>query len=307
MASEPGFTHSALIVDSPDALAARLVPLLERQMAEERPVLLVVAPETEDLVRAELGARAERLEWGQRSGFYQQLGVAFERFRRYLADQRAAGRRVHVVAEPLVTGDRATAYLPYEAVCNDAFAAYDCPVTCLWDSRRHPASHIEDVRRVHGWELGETEFLRSGTFVPAGTYLAGFARTPLPQPPPATLLDRLVLDVHDLPRLRERTRFLAQTAGTAAEDVTLAVNEVVTNGLLHGEPPVRIRAWPAPGALIVQIEDAGGVEVPPAAGYLPPDVDQYGGRGMWLARQLADIVTTHTSGDRTAVRMSFPS
>jgi len=55
-----------------------------------------------------------------------------------------------------------------------------------------------------------------------------------------------------------------------------------------------------------QVEDAGGVPVPPTAGYLPPAVDQVGGRGMWIARQLADIVSTHTSAGKTLVRMSFP-
>jgi anti-sigma regulatory factor (Ser/Thr protein kinase) len=45
--------------------------------------------------------------------------------------------------------------------------------------------------------------------------------------------------------------------------------------------------------------------IPPMAGYQPPD-DRRAGRGMWLARQLADSVTTYTSDSCTAVRLHFP-
>ncbi|HJQ46357.1 MAG TPA: MEDS domain-containing protein [Amycolatopsis sp.] len=303
MASEPGFTHSALVVDSEDTLITHLLPALG-ECGEQ--VLLVVAPRTRDLLRAELGSRADAWEWAKPDGFYGGLGAAFETFRRYLAAQHTLGRRVHVVAEPGMRGERANAYLPYEAVCNDAFAAYACSVTCLWDSREQPSSIIDEVRKVHGFELGGAGFQPSPGFVPAGTYLAGLASTPPAPPPPETLMDRLVLDVHDLPQLRERARVLALSLGFPEEDVTLATNEVVTNGLVHGAPPVRVRYWAEPGALVVQVEDAGGTDLPPAAGYLPPDVHQFGGRGMWIARQLADIVTAHSAAGTTAVRMSFP-
>jgi hypothetical protein len=34
--------------------------------------------------------------------------------------------------------------------------------------------------------------------------------------------------------------------------------------------------------------------------------DALGGRGLWLARQLADTVITHTGRRRTSVRLHFP-
>ena len=304
MADQPGFIHSALIVDSEDMLVARLLPALDEAVSEGQPVLMSVGPRTQDVLRAALGARATALTWG--GGPTVPLGVVFESYRRHLAGQHALGRRVHIVAEPGVTGERASACLPYESVCNDVYAAYGCSVTCLWDSRLQPASIIDEVRKVHGFELGSAGFLRNPGFVPAGTYLAGLARA-APRPPPrAPLMDRLVLDVHDLAHLRERTRVLARALGLPEDDFTLAINEVVTNGLVHGAPPVRVRCWAEPGGLVVQVEDTGGVAIPAIAGYLPPGEDQFGGRGMWIARQLADIVTAYTAGGTTVVRMSFP-
>ena len=55
----------------------------------------------------------------------------------------------------------------------------------------------------------------------------------------------------------------------------------------------------------MQVDDRGGRPIPPDAGYHPPD-RACNGLGMWLARQLADVLTTHTSLNRTSVRLHFP-
>jgi hypothetical protein len=60
------------------------------------------------------------------------------------------------------------------------------------------------------------------------------------------------------------------------------------------------------GTLIVQVDDDGGRPVPPTAGYRPPRPTQHGGRGLWLARQMADTVAVHTTPNRTSVRLHFP-
>ena len=97
------------------------------------------------------------MEWVD--AYDQRLGFAYEGFRRVLADRHAAGRTVHVIAEPDVATDpqapvdRAAAYFAYESICNEVYAAYGCPVTCVWDARRHPALTIGNVRAVHAHEL----------------------------------------------------------------------------------------------------------------------------------------------------------
>jgi hypothetical protein len=158
------YFHSALIVDSDETLAQRLVPAVQRSLSAAQPVLMVVGEHTERIVRRLLGRDARRLDWGDRLAFYQRLGYAFDTFRRFLAEQHLAGRSVHVVAEPdIVTDpdpaspiDRVAAYLPYESLCNEAYAPFGCPVTCLWDSRRHPTLVIEGVRSLHHAELTRT-------------------------------------------------------------------------------------------------------------------------------------------------------
>ncbi|WP_412749393.1 ATP-binding protein [Krasilnikovia sp. M28-CT-15] len=314
---ESGFVHAALIIDSDDALRARLMPILLDCLARGIPVLMVVSAKVELLVRTELGALGDRLQWSERGSFYQRLGFAHAEFRRYLAEQHAQGRQVHVIAEPdIATGidpsspvDRAAAYLSYEVVCNEAYAGYGCPVTCIWDSRCHSTLIIENVRLLHNHEVIDGGDLVEVQHIPARDYLTHRNEIPLTPPPIVTDLDIALVQLGELAFARTAVWSWARQksfATIAATDVVIAVAEVATNGLVHGDAPVRLRAWPHADTLVVQVDDAGGRPLPPTAGYLHPDEDRDAGRGMWLARQLADVVTTHTGAGTTSVRLHFP-
>jgi anti-sigma regulatory factor (Ser/Thr protein kinase) len=315
--SSAAFTHAALIVDSDEGLRSRLLPAVRQSLDAGLPVLMVVSRHTERLVRGALGARSDEPEWADTGTFSLRLGFVFEEFRRYLAAQHRNGRRVHVVAEPdIATGidpdspvDRAAAYLSYEAMCNEAYAGFGCPVTCLWDSRRHSTLIIENVRSLHNHEITESGTEPNATHVPAFDYLSGRNHVPLPALPAAVDMDLILADPPGLIRLRaviaawaERESFAPMAAG----DVVMAVAEVATNGLVHGGAPVRVRAWRHSDTLVVQVDDAGGIPLPPMAGYLAPSADPAAGRGLWLARQLTDVLIAHTVPGLTSVRLHFP-
>ena len=91
-----------------------------------------------------------------------------------------------------------------------------------------------------------------------------------------------------------------------ADDVVSAVGEAVTNGLQHGTPPVRVRAWAADRLARVQVHDRGLTSVPATAGYQRPAPELDRGHGLWFARQLADVVATHTDHGGTTVTLNFP-
>ncbi|GID94004.1 ATP-binding protein [Amorphoplanes digitatis] len=311
------YEHAALIIDSDDAVRARLVPVLNDLLTRGSVVLMIVSAKVELLVRTEFGALSDQLEWRETSSFYQRLGFAYEEFRRYTAEQHAQGRRVHIVAEPDIATeidpsspvDRAAEYLSYEVVYNDIIAPYDCPLTCIWDARRHSTLIIENVRLLHNHEIVDGGKLVPVQHVPALDYLARRNEIPLPPPPADTDLDFALSSLDGIGAVHTAVRSWALRqafSDAAAVDIVTAVAEVATNGIVHGDAPVNLRAWRHTNTLVVQVDDAGGRPLPPLAGYLAPDEHPDTGRGMWLARQLSDVVKVHTGGGITSVRLHFP-
>lgn len=311
----PGFMHSALIADSDQRVRQVLVPAMRRALIEADGVFAVVSARTARILREGLGKAADQLGWDDSGVFHRPLGFAHESFRRLLAAAHAGGRRLHVFTEPAVASvdeagavDRAAAYLPYEAICNETFAGYGCQVTCLWDARQHPASFIENVRSLHNHELGPAGWERNSGFVGPGQYLARLSQLPLLLPAHVGWQTTLT-GLGALPMLRGGLQdWVGQQSFTpaAASDVVLAVHEIATNGLTHGQPPVRVSGWRQQDIVVVQVDDEGGTPLPALAGYQPPGGQANEHRGLWLIRQLADVVETHTTDSSTSVRLYFP-
>ncbi|WP_250032766.1 sensor histidine kinase [Paractinoplanes maris] len=314
-----GPAHTALIIDSDNELLNTLLPELRRSAGRYDEVLLVIGRDTRTMLAEHLGDLGGALHWRDPSAFYQRLGFAYEGFRRYLAEQHAAGHRVHVIAEPDLAGgvdagmhaDRAAAYLAYEAVCNDTYAPYDAAVTCIWNQRHHLTGVLDGVRATHRYLLTTAGRVPSPTYQGPERYLAGRQDLSL-QPAPADVDHEVVLtEVADLSRLRAVLYPWADQhhfAGESADDLVTATVEVAANGLRHGAAPVHVRAWHGQDTLIVQCDDSAGRPIPATAGYRRPQPAGAapGGRGLWLARQLADIVITDTAPGCTSVRLHFP-
>jgi anti-sigma regulatory factor (Ser/Thr protein kinase) len=106
-------------------------------------------------------------------------------------------------------------------------------------------------------------------------------------------------------RRRVREHVQAELAGLAAvedllDDVALVVSELVTNAIVHGEPPVtlEVQAERRDPACVVVVSCADGG---PWDG-TPPDPVR--GRGLLLVRALSDVVIT-ADEHGTAVRATL--
>ena len=69
---------------------------------------------------------------------------------------------------------------------------------------------------------------------------------------------------------------------------------------------MRVRAWTADGLARVHVHDRGLAPIPATAGYHRPARVLDRGHGLWVARHLADVVTTHTDRSGTTVTLDFP-
>jgi anti-sigma regulatory factor (Ser/Thr protein kinase) len=87
-------------------------------------------------------------------------------------------------------------------------------------------------------------------------------------------------------------------------ELVLAVHEVAANSVCHGGGRGTLRLWAQDDRLVCDVRDAGLVD-DPLVGRRPPSLGATGGRGVWLAHQLCDLVQLRSGPDGTTVRMSF--
>jgi anti-sigma regulatory factor (Ser/Thr protein kinase) len=86
--------------------------------------------------------------------------------------------------------------------------------------------------------------------------------------------------------------------GRRLEDFVLAVNEIVTNAVVHGGGHGRLRLWSHDGHLWCEVTDEGP-GLPPGwmSDMRPPAGFDFRGRGLWLTRMLCEHITI-VSGPR---------
>ena len=114
-------------------------------------------------------------------------------------------------------------------------------------------------------------------------------------------------DPAEVAAVRRAIRDIAVRHGFAdrAGDLALALDELLANAQEHGRPPIRVAAW-ADGRVVVEVSDAGGGFDPSRVWSThPPAPLGRRGRGLWIARQLADVVTIRSDERGTTVRVEL--
>lgn len=93
----------------------------------------------------------------------------------------------------------------------------------------------------------------------------------------------------DLPEVPEARRYVAamveDEGWIATDDLLLAVSELVTNAVRHGEGAMEVRVDVGHGVARIEVLDEGGCAVPEPSSVVEPDA--IGGRGLHLVRSVA--------------------
>ncbi|MDP9347419.1 MAG: ATP-binding protein [Actinomycetota bacterium] len=138
---------------------------------------------------------------------------------------------------------------------------------------------------------------------PGSDALAGPFDRPLPEPP----ADALILGIErtSLRQIRAVIAGFAYAAGVAEGDVpdlVLAVDELATNSVRHAGGAGTLLVWRESDAVICEVRDRGRIENP-LAGRVDPPCTTLGGRGLWMANQLCELVQIRSFADGGAVRV----
>jgi anti-sigma regulatory factor (Ser/Thr protein kinase) len=296
-----GFRHEATVYSNDQEFLDVVVPFLRDGVAAGEPALIAVNPRIAQLVNAALGdfAGVSFLPDGQYTRPLRTLRDNYSLFTGQLAAGAAQVRMVGEVPHP-GTGGSWDGWVRYEASINHFYAGFPLWSICPYDTRTTPDQVLTDVVRTHpriatpdGRHELNPGYRDAATFL---TDLAASETDPMQHTAPAVeLVDPTPADARGAVTALLRTSTLTMEQ---ADNLTLAVSEAVVNTLLHGRPPVLLRAWAGPDRVLAAVHDHGRGPLDPFTGLLPDaQPDGRGRLGLWLAHQLCDRVTLTTTPD----------
>ncbi len=301
--------HDALFYDDHAELTALATRFLREGLDAGEAAVLAVGAEVAGAVRAALGDDP-RLHVLDRAEVYRVRTPAAITALRRTAERLTAGGapRVRVVGEPDFGGTEQDRHewQRYEAVVNAALA--DAPVwgLCAFGTRHLPEPVLGTARRTHHALATAGGRAANPDYAEPADVLRDL---PAPREPLEDTRPRLLArDVTDFIGLRHAVAAeLAAVPGPreAVEDLLLAVDEMTSNAVRHGRPPVDLELWTGDGRVVCRITDRGDGPQDPFAGYGPAHGEDLsrGGMGLWLARQLCDHVHVARTASGTSVRL----
>jgi anti-sigma regulatory factor (Ser/Thr protein kinase) len=270
------------------------------------PVYVVLNAKKIERLRDALGEDADRVLFADMAEVGANPARIIAAWREFVDQHGAGGQAIRGIGEPIWAG-RSDPELAechrHESLLNLAFA--DTPsfrLLCPYDVSALDPAVVEEAARTHPFVSDVDSFRESRSYRGIEAISAPFA-DPLGEVPHCAAA--LAFDGDSLAAVRELVKEQALKSGMShrgAKTLVLAVNEIATNSVRHGRGSGVLRIWENAGFVICQLEDRGRIEEP-MAGRLQPGVDGLGGRGLWLANQLCDLVQVRTFEDGNVVRL----
>ena len=303
------YRHDAFLYDDDEHLARVAAPFLRDGLAAGDAAVVAASPRVAAVLREAVGAHPLLHVLERHDAYRARTPSAITTFRG-LAEQYAGNGvpRVRVVGE-VDFGATERDWLEwqrYESVINEALADWPLWGLCVFDTQRLPQPLLQSAMATHPTLQGAEGRAPNPGFVDPAEYVR---RLPVPEEPLEATSPRLTApDVSDFVGLRHavagelaRTRADADLLG----DFLLAVDEMVSNAVRHGRPPVSLRLWTATDRIVCTIGDGGPGWDDPFAGYGPAHGEDLsrGGMGLWLARQLCDHVDISGGPGGTGVQV----
>lgn len=296
-----GFQHQALIYTDADEYLGGTLPFLRAGLHAGQALLVAVGPDQTRMLEGELGKDADRVRFLDMRRVGRNPALIIPLWRDFV--DASGGRPVRGIGEP-VWAARSDPALEecqrHEALLNIAFdhgSAWS--LLCPYDASILDDEVLEKVTHSHRVVCREGVAKESWSFVADADSFAGQLS------PPVAPVESLDFGLAGLSEVRRRVSAAAGRAGMnpgAAADLVIAASELAANSIVHGGGNGTLRLWREEERLLAEVEDRGRIDEP-LVGRLRPGVAQEGGRGLWLANQLCDLVQIRSGERGTTVRL----
>jgi anti-sigma regulatory factor (Ser/Thr protein kinase) len=298
-------THQALLHSGDEELLTAAIPFIQEGLAQGDAVNVLATPAQLAAMRQELGTDARHVQFADVESTAIPLGPLFSALHHLITHLPKTGGGVRVLESRSLTAYSigwAQEVCRYEAVTNKLLPRSGVQLLCPYDLERLPAQVINGARRSHPELITNGVVMASNGYIDA-TALFHEQDDARDLPEPTSVMGVLTLPADTFQVQAFLASYAVKRLGPErAADFSLAVHEVVTNATVHADPAT-MRVWEQDGNLVCEVNDDGPGLSNPLIGYAPPTLAQTGGRGLWLARQLADLVELHTSSQGTTVRL----
>ena len=280
-----GFRHDAFVYTSGEDFVRHAAPFVRDGLEAGETVVAALPPDRIAELRDALGTQADQVRFVDMT-FVGRNPARIIPFWRDILEQNP-GRRVRGLGEPAYARRTTAEYeeaVLHEALLSAAFAdATGFRLRCPYD-----AAVGIDPTATHSVPegLAEKTFRTALSAVPDGAERWEFGR-------------------EDLAQVREWVNAQASSHGVSrdrVDDLALALHEICTNSIRFGGGRGTLSVWIEAGSLICDVTDQGRIDDLLVGRVLPP-LDGLGGRGVWLANQLCDLVQLRSGDDFTQVRL----
>ncbi len=289
------FHHEALLYDGPDDLLAGAVPYIREGLERDEPVLVAVDAEKIAALSDALGPSevtfVDMRELGRNPA---RIIPAWQDFR-----ARHDGP-IRGIGEPIWPGRGAAELVEcqlHEALLNLAFdGAEDFSLLCPYDTSGLDEGVVHEACAGHP----HVNAAPSAAYRARERLLAPFEAPLAPPPAHARVLGFELDTLAEVRRVAEDC--VSDLEHPRGQDLVLAVAELAANSVRHGGGRGILLVRRDDGAVIAEIRDRGRIE-DPLAGRHEPGFEQLGGRGLWIANAVCDLVQVRSGQQGTAVRL----
>lgn len=302
-----GLIHDAFVYSSEEAFLDGTLPFLEEGIERGEPILAAPTRANARLLQERLGDRSEAVDWADDPESHrtvERLGI----FLQYIDCHLTGGAtRIRLLGEPCWPprdGPGVAEWKRYESFLNLALAPHPVWLVCPYDGTRLAADILEDACRTHPVVGHGTGRRPSLDYVEPKAFARRIDDVQLPRPPPHAA-EGYFATASAVRRFVGHEARAAGLSGEQLQDAELATSEIASNVFRHAADVARVRTWTANGAFVCEVDDTGrGIE-DPFAGYALAEPTGQGGRGLTIARRLADVVEIRTTPTGAVVRLHF--